>query len=380
MMVVAVATGIGLQKKIQEKVSVFNGHVIISRYDSNLSDISAKPISIYQDFYPKFTAINGVKHIQGVANKGGVIRTETDFEGVQFKGVGKDYDWTNFKDFITLGRLPNVLSKNENNEIILSEYLARRLGFELNDEVVVYFPKPNVDKNPNRRNFKVVGFYNSGFENFDKTIIFGDIRHIQRMNKWLKDDQGKYVEVGSFEVFLDDFNQLDIKSEEIYNNSDSFLNVNSISEKYMGIFEWLKVFDFNIYMIIGVMILISVINMSVMLLVLILERTKLIGVLKALGNTNWSTRKIFLYNASYIVFRGLFWGNVIAIVFLYVQDNFGLIKFSNPEYYVKEIPVYINYGYILMLNLGTFLMCFLMLIIPSYVITKVSPVKAIRFE
>lgn len=380
MMLIAVAAGIGLQQKIQEKVAAFNGHVIISKYDGNTSDLSAKPISIHQDFYPKFETVSGISHIQAVANKGGVIRTATDFEGINLKGVGEDYDWSYFKDFLKEGRLPNVADDKENNELLISRFLANRLGFEIGSTVVTHFPKQDLKKVPNRRNFSVVGIYDSGFQDFDKTIMVADIRHIQRMNKWKKNAENEYVEVGSFEVFIDDFSALDSKGLEIYDQAGSFLNVITISEKYYAIFEWLKVFDFNIFIIIGVMILISVINMSVMLLVLILEKTKLIGILKALGNHNWSIRKIFLYNASYIVLIGMFWGNLIGLGLLLLQKYFKLFPLNPETYYVSEVPVYLSAWYVVALNIGTFVLCFSLLLIPSYIITKISPVKSIRFE
>lgn len=380
MMLIAVAAGMGLQKKIQEKVAAFNGHVVISKYDNNTSDVSAKPIALYQDFYPDFKSVEGIKYIQPIANKAGVIRTETDFEGVNLKGVNKDYNWSYFKDFLISGRLPNVSGKRENSEILISEYLANRLGFKLGSTVTTHFPKEDLEKLPNTRNFKVVGIYNSGFQDFDKTILIADIRHIQRMNKWKKNTENDYVEVGGFEVFLEDFNQLDVKAKEIYQNTDSFLKVTSIKDKYYTIFEWIKIFDFNIYIIIGVMILISVINMSVMLLVLILEKTKLIGLLKAMGGNNWSVRKIFLYNASYIVLVGLFWGNLIGLGLLFIQKQFKLFPLDPSNYYVTEVPVYMNFWIITALNVGTFVICFLLLLIPSQIITKISPVKAIRFE
>jgi lipoprotein-releasing system permease protein len=380
MMLIAVAAGIGLQEKIQEKVSAFNGHVVISKYDNNTSDVSAKPIALHQDFYPNFKSVEGIKYIQPIANKAGIIRTETDFEGVNLKGVNKDYNWSYFKEFLVSGRLPNLSETKENSEVLISEYLANRLGFDLGSIVTTHFPKEDLEQMPNTRNFKIVGIYNSGFQDFDKTILLADIRHIQRMNKWRKNAANDYLEVGSFEVFLEDFNQLDLKTKEIYQNTDSFLKVTSIKDKYYTIFEWIKIFDFNIYIIIGVMILISVINMSVMLLVLILEKTKLIGLLKAMGGNNWSIRKIFLYNASYIVLVGLFWGNLIGLGLLFIQKQFKLFPLDPSNYYVSEVPVYLNLWYVLALNIGTFVICFLLLLIPSQIITKISPVKAIRFE
>ena len=380
MMLIAVAAGIGLQQKIQEKVAAFNGHIIISKYDNNNSEVSAKPIALHQDFYPEFKSVTGVSYIQAVANKAGIIRTESDFEGINLKGIGSDYNWRYFEEYLISGKLPNVNGDKENSELLISEYLANRLGFKLGSTVTTHFFKEDASKMPNTRKFKVVGIYNSGFQDFDKTIMIADIRHIQRMNKWSKGIDGKYNEVGGFEVFLDNFSELDLKEKEVYQNTDSFLNVSTIKDKYFGIFEWIKMFDFNIYVIIGVMILISVINMSVMLLVLILEKTKLIGILKALGANNWSVRKIFLYNASYIVLIGLFWGNLIGLGLLFLQKIFKLFPLDPNNYYVTEVPVYINMWYVVALNIGTFVLCFVLLLIPSQIITKISPVKAIRFE
>jgi lipoprotein-releasing system permease protein len=370
MMIVSVATGIGLQQKIREKVSAFNGHIIISNYDDNQSQVSVEPISTHQDFYPKFTTVEGISHIQAVASKSGIIRTETAFEGIIFKGVGKDYEWQNIQEYIIKGSIPN-LKAGLNEEIIISQYLAKRLNLKLGDTFNTYFMKAN---GYNVRNFDIVGIYNSGFQEFDATYIIGDIRHLQRINKW-KSDQ-----VGAFEVFVDDFNNIKTKGEEVYEQTSSTLNTQTIVEKYYYIFEWLKLFDFNIIVILIIMIIVATINMVVALLVLILERTQMIGILKALGANNWTVRKIFLYNAFYLIVRGLFWGNAIGIGLILIQQYFGIIQLNPENYYVNQAPVYLNWGYILLLNIGTILICLIVLLIPSYIITKISPVKAIRFD
>ena len=372
MMIVSVATGIGLQQKIRQKVSAFNGHIIISSYNDNQSDVSTKPISIYQKFYPKFNDVDGINHVQAVAGKGGIIRTETAFEGVIFKGIGKDYKLDNLEEYLVQGKLPNLKS-NLNEEVIISEFLANRLGLKLNDNFVTYFMKEDND-GYNLRNFKIVGIYNSGFQEFDANYVIGDIRHIQRINKW------KPHEVGSFEVFIDDFNQIDLKGQQVYEETSSTLDSKTIKEKFYYIFEWLKLFDFNIIVILIVMIAVSTINMVVALLVLILERTQMIGILKSLGANNWNIRKIFIYNSFYLITKGLFWGNLIGISLLLLQKYFGIIKLNPESYYVNEAPVDINLFYILLLNIGTVAICLLVLLIPSYIITKISPSKAIRFD
>ena len=370
MMIVSVATGIGLQQKIREKVSAFNGHIIISNYDNNQSEVTLTPISKKQDFYPKFTSVPAVEHIQAIASKAGIIRTETAFEGIIFKGVGNDYKWDNIKEYIVQGRIPNVKG-DLNEEVVISQFIANRLNLKVGDGFNTFFMK---EKGYNLRNFDVVGIFNSGFQEFDATYLIGDIRHMQRINKWAPD------QIGAFEVFVDDFNTIESTGEQVYAQTASTLDSKTIIEKYSYIFEWLQLFDFNIIVILVVMILVATINMVVALLVLILERTQMIGILKALGANNWSVRKIFLYNAFYLIIRGLFWGNLIGISLLLIQQQFGIIQLPPENYYVNQAPVYLNWGYILLLNLLTVTVCFLVLLIPSYIITKISPVKAIRFD
>ena len=373
MMLISIATGVGLQKKVREKVSAFNGDIIITNFDTNASNDSQIPISKVQDFYPTFQTVEGVRHIQVTATKGGVIRTPTDFEGVIVKGVGDDYDWTAFQDFLIEGELPDYTTKL-NTDILLSSYLANRLGLKLGDKVETYFLNSDSSKAPRVRPFVIKGIYNSGFQQFDEQYVLTDIRHIQRLNKW-KDD-----EIGAFEVFVTDFDAVGATGLAIYNETGSTLDTQTVREKYFSIFEWLDLFDFNIALIIGIMILVAGINMITALLVLILERSQMIGILKALGSSDWSVRKVFLYNAMYLIGVGLFWGNLIGIGLLLLQ-KYGKVFPLNPDtYYVTEAPVYLDIGYILILNVGTFLLCLLMLLIPSYIISKISPVKAIRYE
>lgn len=379
MMIVSVATGIGLKKEIRNKISAFNGHIIVNNYDSNQSEETLIPISTKQDFYPKFNAVPEVTHIQAIATKTGIIRTAETFEGVILKGVGKDYDWKSIKAYILEGKIPDVNS-DLNNEIIISKFLANRLHLKLGDNFITFFLKNEVNKYPNKRNFEIVGIFDSGFQEFDANYIIGDIRHIQRMNKWEKD------EVGAFEVFVNDFDKIEELGAKVYKatfnkqNQAKPFDSKTIVEKYYFIFEWLKMFDINIQIILIVMIFVATINMVVALLVLILERTQMIGILKALGGNNWSIRKIFLYNALYLIGKGLFWGNVIGIGILLLQKHFGIVKLNPENYYVNQAPVYIGIENILLLNLLTVVICFLILLIPSYIITKISPIKAIRYN
>ena len=372
MMLVSFATGLGLQEKIRDKIAAFNGHILISNYDNNASKVSLTPISRNQDFYPEFKSVSGIDHVQAVATKFAVIRTETDFEGVIVKGVGTDYRWSNFEEYITDGTLPDY-SGRLNDEILISDYLANRLKVTVGDRLPTYFLRADKEV-PISRGFMIKGIYDSGFQEFDELYLIADIRHIQRINDWEED------EIGNFEVFISDFDQLQQKGQEVYRNTGSTLDTQTIGQKYYSIFEWLSLFDFNIALILGIMILVAGINMITALLVLILERTQMIGILKALGSGDWSIRKIFLYNAGYLILLGLFWGNLIGIGLLMLQKYFKLIPLDPRTYYVTEVPIYLDWNYILAVNAGTLILCMLMLLIPSFIISRISPVKAIKFE
>ncbi|MBT8257118.1 MAG: FtsX-like permease family protein, partial [Bacteroidia bacterium] len=304
----------------------------------------------------------------------GVIRTESDFEGMVLKGVGFDYNWSLFEEFLIDGRLPEFDNGNMSSEVLIPEYLAKRLVLNTGDSFQMYFARENIDRPPSIRKFNIVGIYRSGFLELDETYLMGDIRQIQRLNSWESD------QIGHFELFISDYDELKEVANAVYQNTPSVLNTETVSEKYASIFEWISIFDKNIYGIIGIMILVAGINMITALLVLILERTQMIGILKALGSRNWNVQRIFLINAAYLILLGLFWGNLIGIGLLVMQQNFGLFPLDPEVYYVTQAPVYLSLSYVLSLNLGTFLICLLMLMIPSMIISRISPVKAMRFE
>ena len=260
--------------------------------------------------------------------------------------------------------------------MLISQTLANRLKLEVGSTFDTYFLKEeDPAKVPNRRRFEVSGIYDSGFEEFDNTYIFTDLRHLQRMNGWEAD------QVGSFEVFLEDFDQIAEKSDEIYSKTSSNLDTQTIANRFAPIFEWIGLFDFNIALIIGIMVLVGGINMITALLVLILERTPMIGVLKAIGASNWSIRKVFLYNAAYLIGIGLLWGNGLGLSLLALQYKYQFLKFPNPEeYYIDYIPVFMDVPTVLVLNAVVLVLCLLMLVLPSHIVSRISPVKAMKFE
>ncbi|MFD2552468.1 ABC transporter permease [Bizionia sediminis] len=372
-MMVSIATGIGLQQKIRDKVVAFNGHITISKFGMNNLQESDVAISKNQSFYPEFNSVSGVSHIQGVATKFGIMRTETDFEAVIVKGVGTDYKWDYFEEYLVQGTIPKYTSAYS-QDVLISEYTANRLRLEVGDTIQTYFTNNDFNKQPRIIPYQVVGIYNSGFQEFDKTYVISHLKHLQRLNKWEPD------QVGHFEIFVNNYNNLDAIRDEVYKQTPPELNTITVERQFDSIFEWISIFVKNIYGILGIMVIVAGFNMVTALLVLILERTQMIGILKALGSNNWRIRKIFLYNASYLIALGLLWGNTIGLGILLAQKYFKIFPLDPNVYYVSEAPVYISLSYILALNLGTFILCILMLLIPSYVITKISPVKSIRFN
>lgn len=372
-MMITIATGIGLQQKIREKIAGFNGHIQVTNYDNNNSEITINPILKNQEFYPKFKTIPEITHEQIYATKAGIIRTKTDFEGIILKGVGQDYDWNFFRQYLVAGTVPTYDSI-VSNDVLISKEMSNRLGIKLGDSFNILFVKDDPSRPPWIRVMKAVGIYDTGFSDFDKNFVIADISHIQKMNKWEPN------QIGGFELFISDFKDITSVSDKVYKNIESVLNSQSIVEKYPAIFEWIGLFDTNIYLIIGLMILVAGINMITALLVLILERVQMIGILKALGSSSFSIRKVFLYNAGYLILKGLFWGNLIGITVLFVQQYFKIVALNPETYYVNSVPVYISVSYILLLNIGTLLLCLAMLLIPSAVISKVNPAKSIKFE
>ena len=371
-MLIAVATSTGLQYKIRDKMAGFKGHIQIVNYDTNNSEVSVSPISKTQKFYPEFSSVEGVKNVQVFASKGGILRTKTDFEGIIFKGVSADYDWSFFNEYLIDGKVPDF-NQDRNREVLLSQTIANRLQLKVGDTVLSTFVKSEASKLPSNRRYIVSGIYNTGFAEFDKSMMIGDIREVQRLNNWTED------QIGGFEVLLEDFDELEEKGNQIYQEIGVSLNSRTITESYPGIFEWIQLFDNNVWFIIALMIIVAGVNMISAMLVLILEKVQFIGMLKAMGSPNVSIRKIFLYKSSYLIIRGLMWGNGIGLAILGTQYFFEVIQLNPETYSVNVMPVYITFTQWFLLNIGTLILCVLMLIIPSYIISKVEPKKAIKF-
>ncbi len=373
MILIAVATGKGLQKEIQNNTVAFNGHFVVAPFENSESQISVLPIENDPAILRMLKNENGVTHVNMVALKGALLKAGNQFEGVIIKGVSQDYRWDKLKNFLVAGGFPKLGLKTS-NDILLSQVIAQRLSVGVGDEVSAYFQNSKNQQLPNFRRFKVVGLFLSGFPDFDENFVLGDLRHLQRINNW------KNNEIGAYEVFTTDLKSSLSVGSSIYRNLPSDLDVIEIKRQYSTIFQWISLFDFNILIIIIVMIVVGVINMSSALLVLILERSSMIGLFKSLGAGNLLIQKIFLFNGISIMSQGLFWGNLIGLLFFLTQKYFGWIRLDPETYYVNTAPVLLNISDVLYLNIGFLLVSSLLLWIPLLIIGKILPARVLRFR
>jgi lipoprotein-releasing system permease protein len=398
-MICANALIAGFKQEISSKIFGFWGHIHITDTDINRSLLEAFPIEQNQPFYPHLDTLRqveyfytenwfgrpvqrlgrsrgGVRHIQVFAIKPGIIESAKkdakDIEGIILKGVGQDFDWEFMGQYIKRGLPLDMPADEMSRDILISEQTASRLQVDTGASFIVHF----VEKGEQlQRRFRVSGIYRTGLEEYDRKFALVDIRQIQRLLNWRED------QVSGFEVFIDHIDDLDLLSEYIYfEELPSDLYAESIRNKLPEIFDWLDLQDINEVVILSLMVIVAIINMITALMILILERTNMIGILKALGTSNWSIRKIFLYYAGYIIVVGLFWGNFIGIGLCLLQDHFEFIKLSEENYYLSTAPIALKTWPILLLNLGTLLVTLAFLVIPSYLVTSISPVKAIRFK
>jgi lipoprotein-releasing system permease protein len=368
-MIISLAIVTGFQNQIKNKVIGFGSHIQITSYDI-INTVESSPIGKQQKFYPYIDTVKGVKHIQYYATKAGILKTQDDIQGVVLKGIGKDFDWTFFKQKMIEGGALQLSDSSKSNGIIISKTIAQKLKLRVGDKATAHF----VQDPPRARRFFVNGIYESGMEKFDNSIILVDIQHIQKLNNWTE------KQISGFEIILDNYSELDNMDEIIFNHIGYEFRTSKITERNQEIFSWLDLLDKNVYIILILMIMVAGINMISALLILILERTNMIGMLKALGAENQSVRKIFLYNAAYLVGKGLFFGNILGLGLCLVQLNFQIIKLPQESYYINCVPIKIDILDTLIINFGTFGLCLFMLLIPSYFVAKISPVKSIQFN
>ncbi len=378
-MIISVAVITGFKKEIRNKVIGFGSHIQIINFDSNNS-YETEPISENQAFLPEVKEIKGVKRVETYATKPGMIKTDEYLQGIVFKGVSTDYNWDFFKKNLVEGRIPELNDSARVNEIILSEKVSQLLQLNLDDDVVIYFL--NEDESlPSILQLNVCGIYSTGLVEFDNVFIIGDLKQIQRLNKW-QDNQ-----ISGFEITVNNFSDVDEIEQRVRNlvinyseQNSTILRTINITREYPQIFDWLSILDMNVWVILVLLTLVAGFNMISGLLVLILERVNMIGILKSLGSPNWSVRKVFLYLSLFLTGRGMIWGNILALLIIAVQYFFQVIKLDPEMYYVSVVPVNFSFLHIILLNLASISITVLMLVIPSYLISKISPEKAIRFD
>ena len=368
-MIISVAIVTGFQSEISDKVTGFGSHIQITNHDYNIS-FEPRPISSYQDFIPQLEEIDGVRHIQPFATKPGIIKTDEDIHGIILKGNGPGTDWSFFSRRLTDGSIPEIGDTLRSDEVIISSLVSRRLRLSKGDDLFIYF----IQDPPRIRRLTISGIYDTGLEELDKIFVIGDIRHIQALNDWESD------QIGGFEVLVADFGSLERIRRDILELLPYDLDARSIRELYPQIFDWLSLLDMNVYVIITLMVLVAGINMITTLLISVLEKTNAIGILKAVGGSNKIIRRIFLYHAGILISKGMITGNIIGLTAVLVQHIWGVVSLSPESYYVSEVPVNIQLTHILALNAGTFLLSIAMLIAPSYIVARISPVKAMIFR
>lgn len=369
-MILSVAIIRGFKSEIKQKLRGFAGDILVQKFDNNYSDQNT-PFTIDKGLIKQVQASPLFTHIMPIASKPGIIKTRTEIEGVIMKGVNKDYDWTYFKNILVAGKVIDFKdSVDAQKQVMISSYTASRLKLKVGDKFLMYFVQEPLKKRP----FYITGIFDVGVADIDKSFVVGDLSLIVRLNNWHPD------EIGGYELRVSDFNRLDEANDFLKDKMPLQLKSYTVSDSYPTIFEWLKLLDVNAQVMLILMLIVATINMISALLIIILERTSMIGIFKAMGAGNWTIQKIFLYNATYLIGIGLLLGNVFGLGISLFQYNSHFFKLDEESYYMKFVPIEIHWTDMALLNLGTLVICLMVLIIPSMLVTRISPVKAIRFK
>lgn len=375
-MILSVAIVIGFKKEVRNKVIGFGSHIQITNFDNN-SSFESTPIAVSDSLIQALNAFPGVRHVEGYATKMGIMKTDNDFQGVVLKGVDADYDWSFFKNNLKEGELLTIDPDKASTDVVISRYLSDLLGLKLGDSFLTYFVQEDV----RARKFTITGIYETGFLDYDKLFVLADIKQIRRLNGWDKD------QVSGLELLVDDYDKLDQVAEDLYfdlvekqDRQGNTYFTRSVKEMNPMIFNWLDVLDINVIVILILIFAVAGFTMISGLLIIILERTNMIGILKALGENNTSIRKIFLYISFFLIGKGMLWGNVIGITICLIQSHFRILTLDPSIYYLDAVPIDLNIFSLLLLNIGTLCASMLMMLGPSYLITKIDPAKSIRFE
>lgn len=369
-MMLSVAIIKGFKTEIQEKVRGYIGDVRIFKFDLNNS-FELSPFVPAPETINKLKKNPQVEYFQPYATKPAIISANNEVEGINFKGIDKTFHWDYIRKHLVSGTVIDFTdSAKATRQIMISQFTASRLNLKIGDNFIMYF----VQDPPRKRPFKIVGIYNIGVEEIDKNFVLGDLNLIRRLNNWKPD------EIGGIEIRIKDFSRLKQTSADIYKDLEIKLKSESVQEYFPAIFTWLSLLDVNTKVLLVLMMLVGVINMITALLIMILERTNMIGLLKSLGMTDISIMKIFLYNAIYLVGLGLLLGNILGLGIGFIQQYTHVFKLDQSSYYLSYVPIEIHFVDVLLLNICTVVICFLVLIVPSMLVSKISPLKAIRFK
>ncbi len=374
-MILSVAIVIGFKQEIRSKVVGFGSHIQITAFDNNAT-YEKQPIQCSDSLYASLLSHEVIARVEPVGTKLGVIKTDTDFMGVALKGVTNDYDWGFFQKYLIEGNLPHLQDSTTSNEVIISQMIADKMQLQVDDKIYCYFVQEQV----RARRFTVSGIYKTDFPEYDKLLMIGDVRHVQKLNGWNPD---QYSDI---ELTLSDFGQIDQVADKVNtqlihpDDYGTHYYARSVRTLNPVFFQWLDLLDMNVWIILILMAIVAGFTMISGLLIIILERANMIGVLKALGANNISIRKIFLYVSVFLVGKGMLWGNVIGITLCLLQQQFHIIALDPEAYYLPYVPIELNLWYILWLNLGCMVVSVLMLIGPSYLVSLIRPAKSIKFE
>lgn len=369
-MMLSVAIIKGFKTEIQEKVRGFVGDVRIFKLDLNNS-FELTPFVPSSKTISDLRKNKNILFYQSYATKPAIISANDEVEGINFKGIDSGFNWDYIRKHLVRGRVIDFTdSLKATKEIMISAFTANRLKLKTGDTFIMYF----VQNPPRKRPFKIVGIYDIGVEEIDKGFVLGDINIIRRLNNWENN------QIGGIEIRLKNFSRLQALSDEIYSNLEINLKSESVQEYFPNIFTWLSLLDINTKVLLILMMIVGVINMITALLIMILERTNMIGMLKAFGMTDYSVMKVFLYNAVYLVGIGLLLGNLLGLGLGLLQQYTHIFKLNQSSYYLAYVPIEFHIADILLLNLATLVICLIVLIVPSMLVSRVSPLKAIRFK
>ena len=374
-MIVTLSFVNGFQETVSQKVFSFWGHVRIQYRQPMKANIAEElPVEKNDSLIAAVKQLPEVQSVHPFATKYAILKTTDDMEGVLLKGLDKTYDFNRLSGFLKEGRWVTFSDSTYSREIAISMYTANQLKLKLNDRILIYFVRPDGSLRPDK--LTVVGIYKTGIEEYDKTFAIGDLSLIQRLNSW------EDFEIGGYEVFINDYNRMDEVSNTIYNNDliPLLWDTQTVKQIYPNIFDWLQIQNTNQGILLTIMIIIAVINLITCLIILVLERLRMIGILKALGATNWGVQRIFLHHSVLITFTGIILGTLFALGLLWLQLETGFIRLQEEAYYMDVAAVKIEWWQVIAVGVGTLLVSFLVLLIPSFIVRKIQPVKAIRFR